>query len=383
MALRVEEVHFNHDVTGAVSDALTIRKNYGGSQIVAPEWRRGFPSQPAAYASAALGKAVTIRARFSGGPPNGARKIRALDAYVPPVDPGGCLGWLLVLIAKAVRALFGNVLGDVGEKNVTFDAAGTSAVETFTLVNHKLKSAGVGIRTTAWKWQYQQGNQWVTFDPTQHKIYTVLDTPAGPWSQGAGNDTQLPWTDALEKACLWALGAQTKDEVAERITRAVNTQPLQGYTPATIFGFYTYNLSSYLNYLDGGVPFLLNCTDCANAVTSHANLLGCDLWEGRFFDMVTRKFLTLNGDPAVEADWVSWPWNYHEICWLGSIGQLGKVYDGCLQLDMDDNYSDLVHVAQHPIKMTFGTNDPSHYKHRLIQSGTGDLENLPRRRAVA
>lgn len=383
MPLQVEEVHFNHDVNGAVADAITIRKNAGGTQIDAPEWRKGFPPEPAAYASAAVGSTVTIRARFSSGPPNGARKIRALDAHVAPADPGGCLGWLFVIIARVLRALFGNVLGNVGAKNVTFDDAGDSGLVTLTLVDHKLKSAGVGIRTTDWKWQYKQGNQWVTFDTTQHKIYTILDLPAGPWTQGSGNDTQLPWTDALDKACAWALGATTKAEAAAKITKAVNTQPLQSYTPATIFGFLTYNLTSYLSQLNGGALFQLNCTDCANAVTTHANLLGCDLWEGRFFSMVTRKFLTLNGNPAVEADWVSWNWGYHEICWLGSIAQFEKVYDGCLQLDMDDNYDDLVHVAEHPIQMTFGTNDLTHYKYRLIQSGSGDLENIPRRRSVA
>jgi hypothetical protein len=83
-----------------------------------------------------------------------------------------------------------------------------------------------------------------------------------------------------------------------------------------MFGFGSYYLSSYLTQLNSGSPFQLNCTDCADAVTTFSNLLGCDLWEGRFFNMVTRKFLTLNGNPAVEADWVSWTWNYHEICWL-------------------------------------------------------------------
>jgi hypothetical protein len=386
--MQVEEIHFNHDTGGASADALTIRKGPGGSPIQAPEWRRGFTPQPAAYASAALGPTITIKARFSGGPPGGTRQIRALDAYVEPSDPGGCLGWLVVLIASFIRAIFGNVLGDAAAKTVAFDANGMSGLETFTLVNHKLKTASVGIRSTDWKWQQRPGTgkrkgpKWSTFDTSQHRIYTVLDTPAGPWTQGAGNDTLLPWTDALDKACAWAAGATTKDAAAAAVTRAVNTQPLQSYTPSTLFGFYTYHLSSYLGQLNGGAPFQLNCTDCADAVTTLSNLLGCDLWEGRFFNMVTRKFLTLNGDPTVEASWVSWSWGYHEICWLGAVGQFASVYDGCLQLDMDDNYGDLVHDPLHPIKMTFGTTDPGHYKYRLIASGLGDLENVPRRRAL-
>lgn len=386
--MKIEEIHFNHDVTSASSDALNIRVNAGGAAIQAPEWKDGLAPLAAAYAAAALGLQVTIRARFSGGPPNGSRKIRAIDAYLPPPSPGGCLGWLIALIANLLRALFGNVLGDVEAKTVAFDAFGNSGLETFALVNHKLKTSGVGVRTTDWNWQMKVKQDWVTFGTTHHKIYVVLDIPNGPWQQvAAGNNTQLPWTDALDKACLWALGATTKDAASERITKAVNTQALQSYTPVTIFlaGWSIddpYVLSSYLNQLNGGVPFKLNCTDCADAVTTLANLLGCDLWEGRFFNMHTRKFLTLNGSPAVEADWVAWDWGYHEICWLGSIGQDELIYDGCLQVDMDDNYADLVHVPQHPIKMRFGMNAPDDYRYRLIETGAGTLENIPRRRSV-
>jgi hypothetical protein len=228
--MRIEEVHFNHDPAAATSDALTIRTSVTGLPIRAPEWRRGLPPQPIAYASARLGPTVKIRARFSGGPRNGARHIRAIDAYVPPAEPAGCLGWLFILIAQILHALFGNILGKVGARTVSYDAAGHSGLATFTLVGHKLKSASVGIGTTAWKWQYRLRWRWVTFDTTHHKIYVVLDMPTGPWTQGMGNDPQLSWTDALDKARLWALGAKTKDQAAAVITRAVNTQPLQSYT---------------------------------------------------------------------------------------------------------------------------------------------------------
>jgi hypothetical protein len=381
--MRVEEVHFNHDVNSATSDALNIRKNASGNPIQAPEWKRGSPAQPAAYAAAALGAQVTIKARFSGGPADGARKIRAVDAWVPPAKPSGCFGWIVYLIALLIRSFLGNVLGDTDEQLAAFDGAGESGLITFTLVNHKLKTSGVGIRTTEWKWQVRKKGSWQDFDATQHKVYLVVDMPSGPWDQSpAGNNTQLPWTDALDKACLWALGAKTKDEAAERVTIAVNTQPNQSYTPITIFGSSAYHLSSYLNQLDGGAPFQLNCTDCADAVTTFANLLGCDLFEGRFTNMTTRKFLTLNGNPAVEADWQSWGWIYHEICWLHQMGQNELIYDGCLQVDMDNNYADLVHVAKHPVKMRFGMNDPNDYRYRLVASGNATVQNSPQRRSV-
>jgi hypothetical protein len=384
--MRVEEVHFNHDTAAAVGDALNIRVNASGTPIQAPEWKRGFTAQPAAYAAAALGGQVTIKARFSGGPPDASRKIRAVDAWLPPATPGGCLGWLLQWLSALLRALFGNVLGDTDERLVQFDGAGNSGLVTFALIHHKLKTSGVGIRTTEWKWQFRHHHHWHEFDTTQHKIYLVLDMPAGPWNQNpAGNNLQLPWTDALDKACLWALGATTKDQCTERVTVAINTQPNQSYTPATMFvdfGTDSYKLSSYLSQLTGGAPFQLNCTDCADAVTTFSNILGCDLYEGRFFNMVTRKFLTLNGNAAVLADWVSWTWGYHEICWLHQIGQNELIYDGCLQVDMDDNYADNVHVARHPVKMRFGMNDPNDYRYRLVDSGAATLANTTSRRLV-
>lgn len=382
--MRVEEVHFNHDPNAATADALNIRVNAAGTAIVAPEWKRGAVPKPAAYAIAPLGPQVTIKARFSDGPTEGSRRIRAIDAWLPPASPSGCLGWIFQSIALLLRALFGNVLGDTDEQVVHFDGAGNSGLVTFTLVHHKLKTSGVGIRTTDWKWQYRIGHHWHDFDTTQHKVYLVLDMPQGPWNQNpAGNNLQLPWTDALDKACVWALGVTTKDDAAARVTIAINTQSNQSYTPATMFlDFATgdYKLTSYLAEINGGPPFQLNCTDCADAVTTFSNLLGCDLYEGRFYNMQTKPFLTLNGNPAVAADWVTWNWSYHEICWLHQMGQNELIYDGCLQVDMSDNPG--THIAQHPIKMRFGMNAPNDYRYRLVQSGAASLAPPPSRRPV-
>jgi hypothetical protein len=381
--MKIEEVHFNHDINAASSDALTICKNAAAmARITAPEWKAGQAPQPAAYASAALATQVTIKAKFSGGPPDGTRKIRAISAPIVPMS--GLSGWIASVLAAIFRALFGSVLGDVRAKTVSFGAAGNSGVETFELINHRLKTAGVGVHHCTWTWQVKQGWKWVDFANTAHKIYLVLDIPHAPWQQNVGNVTQLPWADALDKACVWANGSKTKDHAAAMVTKTVNGQPRQSYTPSTMFGFNPpYQLASYINHLDSGLAFKLNCTDCADAVTTFANLLGCDLLEGRFFNMVTRRFLPLNGNPANDADWASWSWGYHEICWLHAMGQSEFIYDGCLQVDMDNNYNDQIHIAQNPIRMKFGTNGPNDYRYRLIQSGTGNLENIPRHRSVA
>ena len=376
--MQVEEVRFNHDTSSATTDALTIANNGTSGAIVAPEWQR-FPIKrdPCAYALGAITGPVTIKVRFSGGPPNGTRRIRAVDANpIPPQQPG-CGGAFLFWLQTLLHSLFGTV-GEVLERNVTFDAAGNSGLETFTLNASYLGPNGfVTKRNTVWKWQYKSGKSFVDFDNTSHTMYITAALPTAPWVQ-SGTPSQLPWATALDRACMWAIGRKTKDEVAAALTLEVNRVPNVSYTPMTMFGFANYQLTSYLTHLGGGA-FVMNCTDAADAVTTLSNLLGCNLAEGRFFNMQTKQFLTLSGDPNVAADWVSWNWSYHEICWLNDFSS-NTVWDGCLQLDMSNTPG--VHVAQLPVKMPFSVPDPNDYKTRLIASGTGNLEGFVRHRAV-
>lgn len=388
--MKVREIHFNHDPLSMSSDAITIRQTYAGDRIAAPEWREAYPALPVAYASGALGGTVTIKARFANGPPNSVARIRAIDADLPQT---GCLGLLLYFILSFIKTFAGNVLGSVGEKDVSFDASGNSSLETLVLANHKLKTSAVGIRTTRWTWQVRGEDGWTDFETTQHRIYVILGASRSPWNQQLTpvatqlllgpldgviffNNTQLPWADALEVACSWAAGSRTAHDAASAITRAVNSRTLQVYDTQTYFGGFW--LSNYLTMLNGGGSFLTNCTDCANAVTTLANLLGCDLWEQYFFTPfdLTKPFLTLNGDPLLESDWVSYTWSYHEFGWLGPANPSGSVYDGCLQVDMDDNPNDEIHIAKHPTGMPF----PG-YKDRLWDA-TGGLDPAQARRAV-
>ncbi len=377
--MQVDEIHFNHDTTSASHDALTICRNGLSGAIVAPEWKRGFPSQPAAYARDALISPITIKAKFSGGPQNAARKIRAIDGSPPPPQKSGCAGIIAAIIDAILRTLFGNILGEVGAESVVFDANGNSSLTTFTLIGQWLTpNSFVSKRETKWKWQYHANGSWHDFDLTTHAIYVVLNVPNAPWVQ-TGDVTQLPWTDALDRACAWALGAKTLDEAAALITYGVNRQQNESYTPMTMFGFGDYNLASYLTHVNNGMPFIMNCTDCADAVTTLSNLLGCTLAEGQFFNMQTRPFLSLAGDPSNAAAWVTFNWSYHEICWLNDYNS-NTVWDGCLQLDMSNVVN--VHAAKLPVKMPFSAGSADDYKPRLIASGPGTLNSFTRHRRV-
>lgn len=391
-------IKFNHDPTGCHKDALNIRTNYGTANPI-PEWRKGVSvghaDSRAAYSiRETKGKKLTVKASFTSPHPEDCTQlqIRAVDPL-----PGASLPkWLfflilLILILLRLPIPF-NVIGRVKERKVAFKPNGTSDEETFELDNVLLwgipflglKKGVVGKFDVTWRWQWRKGpyGTWTDFEHSQHRIYAVLETPKTPWTQSATSPTSWPWADALELACGWGVGASNKTEAATAVTRAVNSHPLQSYTPSTMFcpPFQyetTYMLTSYINALNGSSPFVLNCTDCADAVTTFSNLLGCNLGEGRFNHMQTHPFLGLNRDPSVHADWQAWGWSYHEICFVDQMGLSERIYDGCLQLDMDTNYDDTVHVAQLPTNMVFAD-----YRTRLVKSGSAALAPPPKHRDI-
>lgn len=379
--MQLEEVHFNHNPGTATGDAITICLDKSSGAVVAPEWKRSpVKREPAAYARDAITGPVTIKAKFSGGPQNATVNVRAVDATAPPQQQPGCGGFIAWLIQRLVQAVFGTN-SEVLAAPVNFNGAGNSGLTSFQLNAPWLTpSAYVSKRNVSWRWQYDQNGTWTDFDTSNHTVYVTLGLPNAPWVQ-SGNASQLPWATALDQACAWAVLAKTTDDVAASITRGVNQVPNVTYTPSTLFvDFMTgsYELQAYLAALAGG-PFQMNCTDCADAVTTLANLLGCTLAEGQFGTLNTKTFLTLSGDPSVPSDWVDWEWGYHEICWLNDFSS-NTVWDGCLQLDMSNVPG--THVAQLPVKMAFDTASPDDYKSRLIASGPGTQHSPVRRRPV-
>ena len=158
MDVHLDAIKFNHDPTTVHNNAINIRKN-ASEFIAVPEWRSGISVNPehsrAAYAKKeTAGNTLTIEARFrwTGTGPKTV-EIRALDPTVNPPGLPGWIGFIIWLIRALIRALFGNVLGEVKARMVSFPGTGLSAFETFELLNTRLDNVGVGIRTTTWRWQ--------------------------------------------------------------------------------------------------------------------------------------------------------------------------------------------------------------------------------------
>ena len=393
--VRLVELHFNHDPDSHHSDAFNIRAHGGTPGLIqAPEWTAERPDEPAvaAYCSNTLRNPVTVKARFAEGPANGTLRLRAIDALRTPSKPGGCEPngcgeWLRYVGGVFVRAIAGNLLGEVQASDVAFDSAGNSGLIELELVDHLIGYGAVIAREGAWRWQYESDGSWADFDTTDHRIYVVPEMPRAPWQQAPyGEDNiQLPWITALDVACRWARFAATREDIARQVTTHLNGTRHCAYDGSSAFTFRdTFNLTTFLAHLGNtDRPFSVNCTDCAHAVTSLANLLGCNLAAGEIdrvggSSFVTRHILPL-GSAAEHSSWAQRNWDYHEVAWWeGDIGEHGLVYDASLKVDMDDNQSDTVHEAQLPAGMVYGALGPADYHYRLmgerlVEFGAGPL----------
>ncbi|KYK32418.1 MAG: hypothetical protein HXS46_09445 [Theionarchaea archaeon] len=373
MNIIIKAIKFNHDPNSASHDALNIRKNK--SQFIdIPEWVHGTTTKAedslSAYAiKETQGNTITIQARFKAND-IGKAEIRAIaiEPFPSPFENvgfGGWLGWLMNIILWILGMTFGNVLGEVKAKWVTFSTGGDSGYVTFELENPKIGDSGVGIHFTTWKWLYrlESGGPWIDIDTTRHKIYVLLDIPKDPWKQSphvATND-QLPWTEVLDYSCKWANGQLTEDGATGAITKEVNdgiglTYDMNnGATKYTHGG--AFNCTWFIKYLKTGENLgkTVNCTDCGTIVTTFSNSVGCDLHASRM-----GLYFGLNKIIAIgQSGWGCPNWgckfSYHEVAWKGGGNDNDPLFDACLKIDGDDNPWAAPHTELLPVNIKFTT----------------------------
>lgn len=408
MSLFLEAIKLNHDSAAGTSDAINIRRNKN-AVVSVPEWVRGASVKPedapAAYSIAdTKGNTLTIQARFSTDDPKLKGKkveIRAVDPTASPPDGGcsGCTG-ILKWLGWLIRLLVGNVLGDVKARSVDFNAAGLSNFELFELERVRLWDVGVGVRTTTWRWQYRRkkNDPWTDFATSEHRIYVLLEVPRAPWQQSPylPTNTQLPWTDVLDRACVWAFAATTRDAAAEKVTQSVyglGPSVVEYDCPGNGFSWYSsgqFSCSAFLDLLSGG-PGLgryVNCSDCATIVSTFANAVGCDLWQSRmgyYFDL--NELLAIGSNVWQTA--CGWGgFSYHEVAWKDGCTASDPVWDACLRVDGDASPTTAPHTPLLPVNLRFGTPGSMEYLDRLVTPGTrASCQPQPsttrKRRAVA
>lgn len=394
MILRLDAIKFNHDPNTVHNNAINIRKN-GSIFVTVPEWRAGVSVNAedslAAYVKKeTAGHTLTIQARFRWDSKPGTVRIRAIDATIRGHGPSGCLGFLFRLF----RAIFGNVLGEVKARHVSFNGPGLGGWETFELRKTRLHKVGVGIRITSWRWQYRRKRgPWKDFDTSNHKIYVLLETPTAPWQQApyAASNTQLPWTEVLDKACGWAIGAVDRDTAARQITQRVydlGNSVIEYDCPgggSTRYAYPDFDCTAFLERIAGGPGRgqYVNCSDCATFVSTFANAIGCDLWQSRMgWGFQLNPLLAIGSSTWQTA--CGWPgFSYHEIPWKGACGAADRVYDACLQVDGDADPTSAPHTPLLPADMVFGTPGSGDYRDKLSPSGNCDPQPSSRvRRSV-
>ena len=367
MSILLESISFH--VGPLESDALNLRRN--ATEIVpVPEWRRGISNRPedsvAAYAIESVrSKTIRIAAQF-----------RNLNPAVAVVQ-------IRAVAFRNGRTL--PVLGDVAPRSVAFGSVPLSGSQVFELSAPALSATGVGVHTVDWRWEFRASpfEPWQPFAESRHRVFVTLRPPTLPWRQTPFSpfNTQLPWSNVLEHACAWAQGAQTIEEGARRITRAVHelggtivSYDCQGlgathytrYTPAVIF-----ECSEFLELLSGGLGngSLINCIDCAAITSTFANILGADLWQSGMHS-VDGVFFALNPILAIGSNvWqraCGWPgFLYHEVAWEGACGAGQDVYDACLRVNGGPDPGHPPRVPLLPVNMRFDDVGGGQYRDRL------------------
>lgn len=378
MCVSLEALKFNHDPASAGNDALTLRRN-GRLALEVPEWRNVVCVHPedsrAAYAlRETLGQKITIQGKFRRTDANlNQVEVRA----IAPIDPHGITNFWLRRAALRRYGAAGNILGEVAPTPVTFLPTGETGFETLELHNVQLWTAGVGIHTVTWIWQYrlQPAQPWTDFATSAHRIYTVLEVPKEPWQQlpYASTNTQLPWADVLDFACAWAAGAQTLEEAAERVTASVYALGPQlveydcpnGGSPS--YAWFDFSCTKFLDLLRGGPGNgrYVNCSDCAAIVSTFANILGCDLWQSEMGnDFALNPILAIGATVWQPA--CNWPgFRYHEVSWKGACTNKEEVCDACLLVNGSGNPTGPPHVPLLPANQRFGATGSGGYRDRL------------------
>jgi hypothetical protein len=411
MAVVVSEIQFN---LGPGSAAVNLRRNRD-EVVEVPEWRlgRSFAPEdsPVAYVLDELsGAPLTIRGRFARTDPSiGSVFIRAIPAaqvqvpwWVQNLLPPDLL-WpfrpfftsyidflnynnykLFYDLWQAFAGTDSNVLGEVKPRLIEFGPNGLSELVSLELGNVRLANRGAGVQNINWLWQFRLPSDfiWRNIGQTSHRVYSTISRPTAPWLEQPFDETntQLPWTDVLDVSCVWASGALSSLEVAERITLSVfelgsglieygcpiGAHEMYANTPLNFFDCTAF--LARLSGLPGNGPYV-NCTDCATIVSTFANIMGSDLWQSR----MGKYFPAFETFPTLLIGSTQWTspcgWGlgfmFHEVAWTRQCTAADNVYDACLLVDA---HPPIIGRLPDPLlvaDMLFGSLAAGQYRDRL------------------
>jgi hypothetical protein len=418
MAVLIDQIQFNiaPEITGR--GGLNIRRDVN-TPVQLPEWKLSrslVPADsPAAYSLQEIrGHRLQIKAQFRRlNKQIHAVQVRAVPAatlvwpdrpfYLPDPQllwPGNY--WFSSLTDYQLFQSYGvyyrlwqstfetraSVLGLPAATWVVFRDDDTTGMVTIDLVEGSLQQRGTFAEDIHWQWQYRfsPSDPWIYMNRTSHRIYGLPGLPQDPWLQQpmVDNNSSLPWTEALEFACKWASGATNREEVATAVTQAIfglgeKDRLAYGCSIGALtmyqvgYDYRYFDLDAFIDLLQGGIGrgAYVNCTDCATAVVTFSNLLGCELWESRMGSysepFVTNRIRAIGSDEFESPCGWGLGFTYHEVAWTGSCGADDAIYDACLEVLQDPNALPGIDppISLLPTGMRFGESGDGVYKDRI------------------
>lgn len=306
----VDEIYFNH-IDGNTNDALTISDN--GTPIIpyedGPEWIANLGEvHKFAYI---MGQASrSIKVRLNAGLYTGLMHLLIKVSYTSGTGTDG--------IGEVCNLFVPNFNTD---SLLTLYPTGTFP-------------AAVGVHEFHWHWDIYAipiNNPgycayWASTD-TSHHFYTLLAAPKSPMTQ--------PWERVLDKACTWANGQTSYENVAQKVTEGIYYMgDLDGdidYVTASYYtqDYYKFNLRNFLSSINTTNTVVLNCTDCANLFNIFSASLGCQSQS----KMISRGMNTNSIDPIGSTyGWVSVYWEYHQFGLFNNM-----VFDPCIRFVSNGN----------------------------------------------
>jgi len=263
--------------------------------IVDPVWGNDV-NKPVCYM---VGESVKVDAKFA------ASSTNAAIVYVQPFYSG-----------TTILAF--------NEKSQTFTSPTTDVIG---FVSQTTLPGTVGVTTYQYTWKYSTDTEHWEIAGTSgpHKIYRVFSTPQAPMS--------TPWTEVLDKACVWASEKSTQAAIAYSIVSSLYNSGVKydgsnHYTDTTTAGSSIFYLRPLLREFAPSLQ--MDCRDFSNFTYVLSNSLGLNM-PCRWLKATMGGIYTNYIKPAKGFD-TRINWSYHQIAYYN-----GNVCDASLMYDSDSN----------------------------------------------
>lgn len=218
--------------------------------------------------------------------------------------------------------------------------------------------AGIGRHDVEHVFRFEawDGQAWVALPGAvraQQRVYALLGRPP------ASSNIQLPWVAVVDKVAGWSAGRATDAAgVMEAITRGVNEA--EGLRYDVVMGAPAYSggwsltdpelaLDSWLARDNGSV---VNCLDCASAVTTLAAQVGADAQVATLGDNFDLHWIRGIGGAQFIHDLFG---GYHAFSFhaVATVDAAATIHDACLRVDDDDQPAASPFVERLPVAMPF------------------------------